>query len=73
MSDEHSYVVRKFWRVAACRADGALVLVTRRGKQHVVSADDPLLRRPSLRERLFWRHKFPAAEPRSVGYLDTSS
>ena len=58
--EQYSYVVHKFWRVVECADDGRLTLATRRGKQYVVSEHDPLLRRPSLLERLLWRHKFPS-------------
>ncbi len=55
----YSYAVDKLWVVSEVRSDGQLVLVTRRGKQHVVAASDPLLRRPSLWERWLWRNRFP--------------
>jgi len=58
--ETYSYIVEKFWVVREVRHDGKLVLATRSGKLHVVDADAPQLRRPSLWER--WRHRarFPS-------------
>ena len=55
----YSYIVEKFWSVAAVREDGQLVLVTRRGKEHVVVPDDPRLREPAWWERLMYHRRFP--------------
>lgn len=52
--DEYVYQVEKFWVVIEARHDGTLLLRTRRGKEHVVRADDPNLRRANWWER--WRH-----------------
>lgn len=60
--DSYNYVVDKFWIVAERLDDGRLRLLTRRGKQHLISADDPRLRKPSIWEKLFMRHKFPSPE-----------
>lgn len=57
--EHYIYDVDKYWAVVETRADGSLVLETRRGKQHIVSATDPRLRRPNLWERLFLRGRFP--------------
>lgn len=57
--DSYAYTVDKQWRVAEVRDDGRLVLVTRRGKVHVVDPQDLNLRRPSLWERWHLRHRFP--------------
>lgn len=57
--DDYTYLVDKLWTVLEVRADGQLVLTTRRGKQRIVDPDDRNLRRPSLWERLVYRSRFP--------------
>ncbi len=59
--DYIDYVVDKFRRVLAVRK-GKITLVTRRGKLLNVRIDDPLLRKPSLFERLKFYRKFPPKE-----------
>ena len=61
--DLYSYLVDKFWIVGDVLADGNLVLRTRRGKQHIVSADDPNLRPARWWERLWYRDRFPGQKP----------
>ena len=58
--DDYYYQVDKFWVVAETRADGKVVLRTRRGKTHVVKANDPHLRRARWWERLLYRNRFPS-------------
>jgi len=41
--------------------DRSVELVTRRGKHHIVDADDPNLRAASWWERLLFRDRFPQA------------
>jgi len=55
----YSYSVDKQWIVRQLRDDGRLVLETRRGKQRVISSDDPALRHASLWERWRLRDRFP--------------
>jgi len=43
--DLYSYSVEKFWRVVAIQPVLTLVVRTRTGKQHTISANDPNLRR----------------------------
>ncbi len=57
--EEYVYIVDKFWVVADVRDDGQLVLQTRRGKQHVVDAEDIHLRPMHWWEKLLWRNKIP--------------
>ena len=52
--DLYWYEVDKYWIVESV-SEGGLVLRTARGKSHVVPADDPNLRKPSLKEWL-WLH-----------------
>jgi hypothetical protein len=60
--EEYSYVVDKFWIVRAVRDDGALELVTRKGKLHAMSPDDPRLRPLRWWERWTYRRRFEAIE-----------
>jgi len=57
--DSYSYSVDKFWRVIGVRPDNTLVVLTRKGKQHTIAANDPNLRRAHLWERLLFWHRFP--------------
>jgi hypothetical protein len=57
--EDYSYHVDKFWIVAAVRPDGKIVARTRRGKEHLLEPDDPLLRKAKWWERLLFRSRFP--------------
>jgi hypothetical protein len=57
--DTYDYVVEKFWLVADVTEDGKLVLRTRTGKERVVEADDPKVRRASWWERTIFSQRFP--------------
>jgi hypothetical protein len=57
--DSYSYFVDKFWRVIDVLDDNTLVVLTRRGKQHIVKIDDPALRRMHWWERFLFSHRFP--------------
>lgn len=56
--DSYSYSIDKFWIVANVLADGKLLLQTRRGKQHLIDADDPNLRPATLWDRIRYRAYF---------------
>jgi hypothetical protein len=58
-SDQYIYYVEKYWTVAEVLPDGHIRLMTRRGKEHIVDPNDPLLRRASFWDRLFYKGKFP--------------
>ncbi|MCO8120450.1 hypothetical protein NHH03_01780 [Stieleria sp. TO1_6] len=60
--ETYRYVVDKFWVVDKVLEDGHLRLVTARGKCHLISADDPNLRRPGLLQKLLWRERFVMVE-----------
>ena len=60
--DLYSYVVEKYWVVTETLPDGRLRLRTRRGKEHVVAADDPNLRPARWWEKWFHRDRFRPAE-----------
>lgn len=57
--DDYSYCVDKYWRVTALRDDDRVVVATRRGKTHVLSPEDPNLRRANVWERWFLGGRFP--------------
>jgi hypothetical protein len=57
--DEYSYIVEKYWLVKELMADDRVCLITRRGKEHVISMHDPRLRRANVWERLFLGGRFP--------------
>lgn len=57
--DTYCYSVDKFWVVADARPDGKLLLCTRGGKRHVVDGQSSRIRRPTLWERVAYRHRFP--------------
>lgn len=60
--ETYNYVVEKYWVVESHTSDGLLNLRTRRGKQHSVRIDDPLLRKASWWERWFFASRFRAVE-----------
>ncbi|MCA9101407.1 MAG: hypothetical protein KDA63_09670, partial [Planctomycetales bacterium] len=60
--DDYSYYVEKFWVVLDVLADGRLLLQTPRGKQHLVEAADPNLRRANWLERIRYRDRFQRSE-----------
>jgi hypothetical protein len=53
------YDVKKYWLVVQVLPGGALTVVTRRGKERSVAADDPRLRPANWWETLFFRGRFP--------------
>jgi len=57
--DMYSYRVDKFWVIDEIQDDGKLLLRTRRGKTHLISPDDPQLRRARWWERLWYNFRFP--------------
>ncbi len=69
----YSYTVDKFWIVREVRQDGSLLVLTRRGKQHVVKADDPCLRRANLLQRLIYRSRFEAVAAEAAAPATTAS
>lgn len=64
--DTYSYVVEKFWVVAEVN-DDRVVLRTRRGKQHIVPANDPNLERPGWFKRWLYRRRFQSVAEASSG------
>jgi len=56
--EQYAYTVDKFWVVAQVLAGGDLLVNTRRGKSHRVSAGDPDLHRARWWERLLYRQRF---------------
>ena len=66
LGEDYQYTIDKYWVVAAVLADGHLVLRTRTGKEHMVSAADPLLRPARFWERWLHRSRFPTATAQNV-------
>ncbi len=62
LGEDYSYVVDKFWMVAKILDNGDLLIVTRKGKQRVVNANDPLLRKANWWQRFRHRGRFPTVE-----------
>lgn len=57
--DTYNYYVNKFWLVERRLDDGTLLVRTRTGKQHIVRANNPSLRRARFWERVLFRNRFP--------------
>jgi hypothetical protein len=57
--DDYDYNVDKYWIVVEVRPNGRLLAQTRRGKRHLIQADDPSLRRATWWERLLRGDRFP--------------
>ena len=57
--ETYTYLVDKLWIVEEVRGDGMLVLRTRRGKRHVVAANDARMHPPTWWQRLRFRGRFP--------------
>ena len=68
--DDYAYVVDKYWLVKECREDGTVVLVTRRGKEHLVKADSPNLRHANWWERFVHKNRFPELDPATGNVVD---
>ena len=64
--DYYSYQVDKYWAVSEVHSDGSVKLVTRRGKHHIVAADDPRLRAARWWERWLYRDRFPTVHPQQT-------
>lgn len=60
--DQYVYNVDKFWIVEQTKDDGSVILMTRKGKRHVLDSDLPSLKRASWFERLRHRTRFEAVE-----------
>lgn len=56
--DEYAYTVDKFWIVTEVHGDGSIVLQTRKGKKHVLSADVPNLYVPNFLQRWWYAQRF---------------
>ena len=63
------YDVRKYWLVRSVDADGRLTVVTRRGKERHVRADDERLRPARWWESFFLASRFPPSAPSSGSEL----
>ena len=61
--DDYGYIVDKYWLVKECRPDGMVLLITRRGKEHLVKEDSPNLRHANWWEKFVHRGRFPEWDP----------
>ena len=57
----YSYGVKKYWLVARTEPSGTITVITRRGKERTLPADDPRLRLARWWENLFFGARFPKA------------
>ena len=62
----YSYSVDKFWIITGVLEDGRLQARTRRGKEHLLEADDPRLRPVTWWQRWYFGSRFREIE-RSLG------
>lgn len=60
--ETYAYVVDKYWVVKQCVDSDQVLLITRTGKEHTVSLDDPNLRPARWWERLVYRDRFRETE-----------
>lgn len=60
--EEYTYIVEKYWVVEEILESGELQLITRRGKRHVVSPDDPRLLKPGIFKRWALGSRFREVE-----------
>jgi hypothetical protein len=72
----YSYNVKKYWLVLEVQPQGALKVVTRRGKHRTLPVSDPQLRPARWWEALFLRSRFPRlpapGDPRSEEETDSA-
>ena len=69
--ESYAYDVEKYWVVSKIIDEDHLELVTRTGKQHVISVDDKRLRIASWIERTFQASRFPDLDVLTEGSLDS--
>ncbi|EMB15213.1 hypothetical protein [Rhodopirellula europaea] len=60
--NSYRYVVEKYWVVEEVLDDDRLKICTRRGKRHLVDANDPSMRKARWWERLLYRSRFEAID-----------
>jgi len=65
--DDYAYCVDKYWVVKELADDDKLLVLTRRGKTHLLARDDPNLRHANFWERWFLSNRFPNREELSSG------
>ncbi len=58
----YSYQVKKYWVVAQLLEGDQLKLQTRRGKSHIIDANDVRLRKARWWERWFFAGRFPSRD-----------
>lgn len=60
--DTYSYIVEKYWVVTELLPNQTLKLRTRRSKEHIVSLDDPLLRKAHWWEKWLFASRFKTSD-----------
>lgn len=60
--DDYAYCVDKYWLVKEQSDDQCVIVKTRRGKTHTLSAHDPNLRHAYFWERWFLAGRFPSID-----------
>ncbi|MFW6221219.1 MAG: hypothetical protein ACOC4C_02035 [Fibrobacterota bacterium] len=60
--ENYFYVVDKYWTVSRIIDEHAVEAITRTGKSHQISTDDPRLRKATLLERIKYADRFPTLE-----------
>lgn len=68
--NSYRYVVEKYWVVEEVLDDDRLKICTRRGKRHLVDANDPSMRKARWWERLLYRSRFEAIDLNSPVSLE---
>ncbi|WP_286764887.1 MULTISPECIES: hypothetical protein [Rhodopirellula] len=68
--NSYRYVVEKYWVVEEVLDNDRLKICTRRGKRHLVDANDPSMRKARWWERLLYRSRFEAIDLNSPVSLE---
>lgn len=61
--EDYSYEVAKYWMVEHVGREGLLIARTRRGKRHLLDANDRRLRPARWWERVWLHDRFPQLDP----------
>ena len=60
--EAYHYIVDKFWKVDRVNNDGTIEVVTRTGKKHQLTTDDPNIKKANPIQHLLYRKRFVMAE-----------
>lgn len=64
--DSYSYCVDKLWMVVGTKSPNKVIVMTRRGKQMELDADDPNLRPARLLDRIRYWGRFPRMKDMAI-------